>query len=224
MPTTSTFRSRHSRRIDWSSGISWRHGAHQVAQKLIINDLPRQVAMEIGSPVRPPNENSGRCSGIFGRTGPPGASAVPAADSKGASKSPAAGGLASPAATRTPASGAPGVGPGPFRRLALVHAGPRRIGRSAPPAIPPAIRGGLELHAAGVCRRWRSFRSKKPAKRKAKPPPRIATPSQGCDVAWGTADFAWGAGAALPPFGEKARFGDRWGSTTLPLRSPGRSL
>src|SRR5882757_9773249 len=107
MPTTSTFRSRHSRRIDWSSGISWRHGAHQVAQKLIINDLPRQVAMEVGLPVRSPNENSGSRSGIFGRICPPGASAVPTPKSKGASKAPAVGGLAAPAGTGTPATGAP---------------------------------------------------------------------------------------------------------------------
>src|SRR6266481_4472533 len=105
MPTTSTFRSRHSRRIDWSSGISWRHGAHQVAQKLIINDLPRQVAMEVGWPVRPPNENSGRRSGIFREADPPGASAVPTPKSKGASKSLGVGGLASPAGTRTPVAG-----------------------------------------------------------------------------------------------------------------------
>src|SRR5579859_2827694 len=108
MPTTSTFRSSHCRRIDCSSGISWRQGAHQVAQKLIIKDLPRQVAMEVGLPVGPPRENSGRRSGIFNGAVAPGALAVPAAGSKDASKSLGMGGLASPAGTRTPPSaGAP---------------------------------------------------------------------------------------------------------------------
>src|SRR5258707_6018315 len=100
MPTTSTFRSRHSRRIDWSSGISWRHGAHQVAQKLIINDLPRQVATEVGLPVRPPSVNSGRCSGIF-KVGGPGITAVPTGESNGASKTLGVGGLVTPAGKRT---------------------------------------------------------------------------------------------------------------------------
>src|SRR5947209_16224267 len=114
MPTTSTFRALQSRRIDWSSGISWRHGAHQVAQKVIIKDLPRQVAIEVGAPVRSPSENSGRRSGIFRALAPPSA-APPSATPPGAtpagaveSASLGSGGLASPAGTRTPPVGPAG--------------------------------------------------------------------------------------------------------------------
>ena len=60
---------------------------------MIINDLPRQAAMEVDFPVRSPSENSGRRSGIFRGEGPPGMTAVPTADSNGVSKSLAVGAL-----------------------------------------------------------------------------------------------------------------------------------
>src|SRR5450631_1588306 len=96
MPTTSTPRPRHSRDKDSSRGISCRHGVHQVAQKLIINDLSRHVAMEVGLPVRSAKVKVGNLSGTFNRgmAGP-----------SGVLKSPGTGGLASPTGTRTPPAG-----------------------------------------------------------------------------------------------------------------------
>src|SRR5580692_439271 len=96
MPTTATFRAAHSLCRVFRSGISRRHGAHQVAQKLITNDLPLQALIEVALPSRSWSENSGRRSGILAG-GEMGAS-------KPGRKSLAVGALASPAGTAIPRS------------------------------------------------------------------------------------------------------------------------
>src|SRR5215475_1714689 len=52
----------------FSKGISRRHGAHQVAQKLIISDFPAQRLTGVDLPERSFNANSGMRSGILGAT------------------------------------------------------------------------------------------------------------------------------------------------------------
>src|SRR5260370_39453357 len=98
MPTTLTSRPAHSECRASSSGISLRQGAHQVAQKLMIKDLPPKDAMEVALPARSASENCGSRSGILeGGNAPPGT--VP---SGARAKSLGLGALASPAGTGTP--------------------------------------------------------------------------------------------------------------------------
>jgi len=59
MPTTLTSRPAHSDCRIWSSGISLRQGAHQVAQKLMIRDLPPKDAIDVALPARSASENCG---------------------------------------------------------------------------------------------------------------------------------------------------------------------
>src|SRR4051812_18499283 len=47
-----------------SSGISRRHGAHQVAQKFTINGRPPKLAMRVGLPFKSASVISGNVSGI----------------------------------------------------------------------------------------------------------------------------------------------------------------
>src|SRR5882672_9551635 len=98
MPTTVTPRSAHSACRVSSSGISLRQGAHHVAQKLMISDLPAKEPIGVDLPEASWRENSGRVSGILrdGRAPSCGAPSGPAPISLGL------GALATPAATRTP--------------------------------------------------------------------------------------------------------------------------
>src|ERR1700693_3857230 len=99
MPTTLTSRPAHSECRDSSSGISLRQGAHQVAQKLMIKDLPPKDAMEVVLPARSASENCGSRSGILGGGNAPPAGTAP---SGACAKSLGLGALASPAGTGTP--------------------------------------------------------------------------------------------------------------------------
>src|SRR5271165_2664111 len=66
MPTTVTSRAAHSEARVWSSGISRRQGAHQVAQKLITSDFPFHLVIGVGWPARSLSENAGRRAGTCG--------------------------------------------------------------------------------------------------------------------------------------------------------------
>src|ERR1700730_9272118 len=97
MPTTLTSRPDHSACRLSNNGISLRHGAHQVAQKLMIKDLPSNDAIGVALPVRSSSENFGSCSGILaGVNGPDDWPSVACAKSLGL------GALASPAGTGIP--------------------------------------------------------------------------------------------------------------------------
>src|SRR5882724_2577474 len=87
----------HSAASDLSNGISRRQGAHQVAQKLITSDLPRQAEIGVDLPVRSCSEKSGKRAGTTGC----GMAASDAELSEGW------GALATPAGTNTPRSGVP---------------------------------------------------------------------------------------------------------------------
>src|SRR5271170_8434660 len=98
MPITLTSRPAHSACRVCSSGISLRQGAHQVAQKLMIKDLPLKEAIEVTLPARSSSENCGSRIGILeGGNAPTGA-----APSGTCAKSLGSGALASPAGTGTP--------------------------------------------------------------------------------------------------------------------------
>src|SRR5216684_6891502 len=110
MPTTLTSRPAHSECRVSSSGISLRQGAHQVAQKLMIKDLPPNDVIEVALPARSASENCGSRSGILEAGNAPGSSApgdeAPGGDASPVSgaraRSPGLGALASPAGTRIP--------------------------------------------------------------------------------------------------------------------------
>src|ERR1700720_1393580 len=105
MPTTLTSRPAHSECRVSSKGISLRQGAHQVAQKLMIKDLPPKDAMEVALPARSASENWGRRSGILEGGNAPGSNSPSAEAPSGAASACATslglGALASPAGTRT---------------------------------------------------------------------------------------------------------------------------
>src|SRR5271165_5186771 len=101
MPTTLTSRPAHSACRAWSSGISLRQGAHQVAQKLIIKDLSPKEAIAVGLPALFSKENCGSRSGIF-RGGNTPIGSVPEGAASAFTKSLGLAGLASPAGTLTP--------------------------------------------------------------------------------------------------------------------------
>src|SRR6267154_300923 len=94
MPTMARSRSAQSAARVLSSGISRRQGAHQVAQKLMTNDLPLHDSTEMGLPERSLSEKSGSFAGITGW----GAAAANSEVSAGFAA------LAMPAGTGTPAS------------------------------------------------------------------------------------------------------------------------
>src|SRR5579863_7896314 len=106
MPTTLTSRPAHSECRVSSSGISLRQGAHQVAQKLMIKDLPAKDPMGVVLPARSASANCGSRSGILedgngpGRYPPSGATSGGAASVR--AKSLGLGALATPAGTGTP--------------------------------------------------------------------------------------------------------------------------
>src|SRR5882762_8054785 len=106
MPTTLTSRPAHSECRVSSRGISLRQGAHQVAQKLMIRDLPPKDAMDVALPARSARANSGRRSGILEAGNGPGCNPPSAGTPGGAetacAKSLGLGALASPAGTGTP--------------------------------------------------------------------------------------------------------------------------
>src|ERR1700733_741310 len=64
MPTTARSRPAQSVANVLSRGISRRQGAHQVAQKLMMRDLPLQVDIAVDLPERSFKVNSGRTLGI----------------------------------------------------------------------------------------------------------------------------------------------------------------
>src|SRR5579859_6145678 len=106
MPTTLTSRPAHSECRVSSRGISLRQGAHQVAQKLMIKDLPPKDVMDVALPARSASANGGSRSGILEGGNTPGryppAGAVPWGTASACAKSPGLGALASPAGTGTP--------------------------------------------------------------------------------------------------------------------------
>src|SRR5882757_11263910 len=108
MPTTLTSRPAHSEYRVSSSGISLRQGAHQVAQKLMIRDLPPKDAIDVALPARSASENCGSRSGILeggktpGSSGSGGDAPSAPAPSGVRAKSLGLGALASPAGTAIP--------------------------------------------------------------------------------------------------------------------------
>src|ERR1700676_4012735 len=92
MPTTVRSRPAQSVANALSRGTSRRQGAHQVAQKLIISDLPPQVDIGVDLPERSFNANSGRALGIT----------VCAISDSGSEMSSGPGALASPTGTDKP--------------------------------------------------------------------------------------------------------------------------
>src|SRR6266404_5707592 len=106
MPTTLTSRPAHSECRVSSRGISLRQGAHQVAQKLMIKDLPPKEVMGVALPARSARANCGRRSGILvagrgpGRYPPSGL--TPAGLGSACAKSLGFGALATPAGTGIP--------------------------------------------------------------------------------------------------------------------------
>src|SRR6266403_2432896 len=83
MPTTLTSRPAHSVCKVSSRGISLRQGAHQVAQKLMISDLPPKEAMDVALPARSARANFGSRSGILEGGSGPGTNPPPAPMSSG---------------------------------------------------------------------------------------------------------------------------------------------
>src|SRR5450755_2433190 len=101
MPITVMSRPDHSACRVSSSGISLRQGAHQVAQKLMIRDLPPKAAIGVGLPALSARENCGSRAGILAAGRAPGKAPPtgPAVRSLGL------GALATPAGTGTPFGG-----------------------------------------------------------------------------------------------------------------------